>query len=102
MKFILIFFVIAIYHKIMSWREMRRPILKDPTKKPTIMYISFEDEIANVLKFMYRYLYYNENKEVPDGTPNDLTMLSSEDLKNYVMGRLGANGFEVVLMRVAP
>ena len=87
---------------VMQLARHNKPILKDHTKKPTIMYISFEDEIANVLKFMYRYLYYNENKEVPDGTPNDLTMLSSEDLKNYVMGRLGANGFEVVLMRVDP
>lgn len=87
---------------VMQLARHNKPRMKDPSKKPAIMYISLEDEIANVLKFMYRYLYYNENKELPDGTDQDLTMLSAEELQNYVMTRLGANGFEVILLRADP
>lgn len=87
---------------VMQLARYNKAILRDKTKKPAIMYISLEDEIPNVLKFMYKYLYYNENRELPDNTEHDLTRLSPDELKNYIMERLGVNGFEVILIRADP
>lgn len=79
-----------------------KPVMKDPNKKPCIMYISLEDELHNVLKFMYRYLYYNENKVLPEGTPDDIINLSADQIQEYIKKHVSINGYELVLLRADP
>ena len=74
----------------------------DPKKKPLLLYISLEDEVPNILKFMYRYLFYNENKVLPDDTENDISLLTDAQLTEYVMHRLGMNGYEIAILRADP
>ena len=78
------------------------PRVKDATKKPAIMYISLEDDMEKILKFMYRYLYYNENRELPDGTEHDITAISPEAIKEYINSQIGITGYEVILLRADP
>lgn len=87
---------------VMQLARYNKPYMLDKTKKPAIMYISLEDELPNVLRFMYRYLYYNENKKLPENTEDDLSLKSGEEIKEYVMSRLGINGYEVILLRADP
>lgn len=87
---------------VMQLARYNKPFLKNKNKKPCIVYISLEDEIMNVLKFMYRYLYFNENNKLPDKTDDDIGLLSAEQLQEYVLKRLGINGYEVILYRGDP
>lgn len=87
---------------VMQLARHNKPRMKDPNKKPAIMYISLEDDMEKILRFMYRYLFYNENKELPDGTPHDITMLTPEQIREYINSQIGITGYEVILLRVDP
>lgn len=74
-----------------------RPVLKDPNKKPLILRISFEDEVATNLQFLYTYLKYSET-----GVYVDINAVSVEEMRDYVKKIMGATGFHVKMMRVDP
>lgn len=73
------------------------PIMKDPEKKPMILYISFEDNSDVYTEFMYKYMYYSENKVLP--VMKDVT---KEDVTSYLYKKLSCNGYTPVTMRVDP
>lgn len=85
----------------MQVARYNQPQLKDPKKKPALVYLSFEDETIDTLEFMYTYLYYHENRRLPENE-DDLKNLSTEQIQDYVIKRLGANGFEIFLVRADP
>lgn len=85
----------------MQVARYNQPQLKDPKKKPALIYLSFEDETIDTLEFMYTYLYYHENRRLPENE-DDLKNLSTEQIQDYVIKRLGANGFEIFLVRADP
>lgn len=74
-----------------------KPVMLDPEKKPLITYISCEDDSEVFTEFMYRYLYYNEHKSIPD-----LTIVTGKDIATYIKQRLSVNGYHVKLLRVNP
>lgn len=74
-----------------------KPVLTDKNKKPLILYLSFEDNSDVFVEFMYRYLYYNEFREVPD-----LNNVSPNEISDYIKTKLSATGYHVKLMRVDP
>ena len=86
----------------MQMARYNKPQLRDPKKKPTLVYLSFEDETIDTLEFMYTYLYYHENRKLPENTDDDLKNLSTEQIQDYVIKRLGQNGFEIFLVRADP
>lgn len=86
----------------MQIARYNQPRLKDPKKKPALLYLSFEDETIDTLEFMYTYLYYHENRKLPENTDDDLKNLSTEQIQDYVIKRLGQNGYEIFLVRADP
>ena len=86
----------------MQTARYNHPQLKDPKKKPALIYLSFEDETIDTLEYMYTYLYYHENRKLPENTDDDLKNLSTEQIQDYVVKRLGQNGFEIFLVRADP
>lgn len=78
-----------------------KPVLTDETKKPLLLYVSLEDELKNVLNFMYKYLYYNENQELPKDE-KDIKNLTGVELFKYINERLHINGYHTLIMRVNP
>ena len=85
----------------MQVARYNKPILKDIKKKPALVYLSFEDETIDTLEFMYTYLYYHENRRLPENE-DDLKNLTTEQIQEYVIKRLGQNGFEIFLVRADP
>ena len=85
----------------MQIARYNQPRLKDPKKKPALLYLSFEDETIDTLEFMYTYLYYHENRKLPEDTV-DIKSLSTEQIQEYVIKRLGQNGYEIFLVRADP
>ena len=76
---------------------LNKPVLIDPTKKPLIAYLSFEDDMNIIIEFMYRYMYYNEFNEVPK-----MGQLNTQEISSYVIKKLSQNGFHAKIIRVNP
>jgi len=83
-----LFSQIALYNK---------PLNVDPNKKPLLLRISFEDDLASNLQFLYQYLKYNETREKPD-----IKNVSAEEMASYVKSCLQVNGFQIKMIRVDP
>lgn len=79
---------LAIYNK---------PYMLDPTKKPLLLRISFEDDINLNLQFLYQSLKYTETRERVD-----VSSLTVEEMAAYVRDGLSINGYHVKLLRVDP
>lgn len=72
-------------------------MLKDKSKKGMILYISTEDDPVIFSEFLYKYLYVNEYKAMPD-----MSNITSQEMAGYMRKRIGANGYELQLLRVIP
>lgn len=74
-----------------------QPKTKDPTKKPMLLRISFEDSAKSNLQFFYQRLKHDETGEFVD-----ITTVSSQEMTEYVKAKLQLNGFTIKLMRIDP
>lgn len=77
--------------------QHNKPWMLDPTKKPLILRISFEDNLELNLQFLYQAIKYNETKlpvSLKDVTPG---MASA-----YIRERLQSNGYHIKMLRVNP
>jgi hypothetical protein len=74
------------------------PVLIDPTKKPLLLRISFEDKLENNIDFLFRALKHNELK----GRDYDYKAVSSEDKAKVVQSQMTENGFYIEMLRVDP
>lgn len=72
-------------------------LLFDKNKKPLFVYISAEDDPEVYLKFVYEYLYNNENGKLPD-----LTAVTPDEMRSYLNEKLTVNGFHVKMVRINP
>lgn len=80
-----------------QFATLNKPDLDDPTKKPLNILFSFEDDINIIMEFMYRYLYFNEYRELPE-----LSALTTEQISKYVTDKLSVNGYHVKILRINP
>jgi hypothetical protein len=74
-----------------------KPVMRDVTKKPLIQFISFENEVADNLLWIYKYLKENET-----GQPVIEDMIDIQEASAYVSARLRETGFEVRMDRFDP
>ena len=74
-----------------------KPKLKDSTKKPLNILISFEDDAEIISEFLYNYLYFSENKKLPV-----LKEVTTKEVSEYIRSRLSITGFHVKILRVNP
>lgn len=74
------------------------PFLYDKTKKPLILFFSFENDMRVNLEFLYRLMFELETgqKAVIDKDT------ATEELAEYVHKRLTCNGFHVHMFRIDP
>lgn len=76
------------------------PILTDPTKRPMILRITFEDTAEQNMRFIYEHLYENETGK--KCTKEHMKSMTSEDIARYVTTRLQATGYTLRVMYVDP
>jgi len=74
-----------------------KPVMRDATKKPLIQFISFENEVADNLLWIYKYLKENET-----GQPVIEDQIDIGEAAAYVSARLRETGFEVRMDRFDP
>ena len=68
-----------------------------PDKKQLMLWISFEDDVKNIMQFIYGYLHMSEH-----GTMPDMSVVDSASITSYVKSKLNSNGFHVKILRVNP
>lgn len=73
------------------------PVMDDPEKKPLLIYISLEDDTEVYTAFMYKYLYFNEHKKMPD-----MKEITSDEMAKYIKDKLTKNGYHVKIFKVNP
>lgn len=76
------------------------PYMRDTTKKPLLLRISFEDSTELNMQFLYQSLYENETRQ--PCSESHLRSKSPVEIAQYVKERMEATGFEIMLMRVDP
>lgn len=73
------------------------PMMRDPTRKPLLYFMSFENEVSDNLLWIYRYLRENES-----GEPVIDSEVDEAEAARYVSERLRRRGFEVRMDRFDP
>jgi len=73
------------------------PIMDDPTKKPLMVLISYEDDADVIVDFYYRYLYYSEHGELPN-----MDEVKPTEAAKYVKDKLTIKGYNVKILRINP
>lgn len=66
-------------------------------KKPLLSIISFEDTNADIFEYLYKFIYENETKKVAD-----LSLVSIDEMINYVISRLKSRGWHIDIRHVNP
>ena len=69
----------------------------DNSKKQLNLWISFEDDVKNIMQFVYNYLYINEHDKLPV-----ISEVESSYITSYVKNKLCSTGFHVKFIRVNP
>lgn len=87
-------FTLSLFKQIAMYNK---PYMIDPTKKPLLLRISFEDDVSLNLQFLYQSIKENET-----GKKVVIANVSEEEMSAYVKEKLQVNGFHVKLMRVDP
>lgn len=85
-----LFSQIALYNK---------PHMKDVSKKPLLLRISFEDDLELNMQFMYQLLKYEETRQPVIIKRNDP---HHDEMASYIKQRLQINGYHIKMMRVDP
>ena len=67
-----------------------KPIMTDPSKIPLLLYVSLEDDLDILFEFLYRQMYYTDNK-----VKADMSNTSKEEMSKYVKDKLQETGFKV-------
>lgn len=73
------------------------PYMRDPNKKPLIIHLSLENELAMNIMLLYASLKENETKEFCD-----VSMVNVNEAAKYVRERMEATGYNIKMMRVDP
>lgn len=71
------------------------PLMIDPSKKPCLVRISFEDDLSTNLQFLYQNIVFNETGFLPD-----IKKTSIDEMAKCVKDKLQSRGYSVKLLRV--
>ena len=77
---------------------LNKPRIKDPNKKPLLLWISFEDKTQKNLRTLYTSQKYNETLEYIKIDPH----LTKEDFIKGFLPQMTATGFHIKMYRINP
>lgn len=73
------------------------PYLRDETRKPLLVHLSFENHLNDNIMWLYINLKENET-----GEPCDTTMVSIDEASAYIAARMQERGYHIKMMRFDP
>jgi hypothetical protein len=87
-------FSLTIFKQVAIYND---PVMDNPTKKPLLLRISFEDSLTDNIQFLYQNFYQNEH-----GTLPNIKGVKPKDMAAYVKEKMGVTGYQVKFLRVNP
>ena len=78
------------------------PILKDPTKNPTILVYTFEDPSSELVLYLFKNIWENQYGSYPKIDTASLTDGKIKEIRQYVVKELQKNGFNLIIKEVNP
>lgn len=87
-------FSLSIFKQVAIYND---PYLKDPTKKPLLIRVSFEDRLENNFRFLYENVIMNRTGQMPD-----IRLVPPEEIGSTVMGELSKRGYYIKMLHVNP
>ena len=79
------------------WALYNKPFMRNPTKKPMLIHISFENSLTDNIMWLYVNLKENET-----GEPCETSTITETEAALYVSERLQATGYHVHMCRYDP
>jgi len=73
------------------------PYMRDPSKKPLLLFISYENELKDNVMWLYKNIRENETGEYCD-----IASIDPESAALYCVEKLGVNGYNVEMLRIDP
>jgi hypothetical protein len=77
-----------------------KPEMLDPTKKPMLLFFSFENEISTNTHLLYKYM--KENETGVEVTPQEIEQMSDAEMAAYTRERMAVNGYHSRMIRINP
>lgn len=74
-----------------------KPYMRDEAKKPLLIHLSLENELA--MNIMSLYISLKENET---GEPCDVSMVDINEAAAYIREKMGVNGYHIKMLRVDP
>lgn len=96
----------ALQHKFKSGMAMtlfkqiplyNKPYMRDPSKKPLVIRLSYENELNDDIMWVYKSIKENETGEYCDIRGADV-----KEASQYISKTLGRNGYYTMMMRIDP
>ena len=84
-------FTLSLFLQTMLNNEIKLP----DGKKPVWLWISLEDDLTQIITKIYIYLYFRENRTMPN-----MLEATSTSVSDYVMNTLGKTGIRLELLRI--
>ena len=85
---------------------LNTPKLKDPTKKPLMLRISFEDSLSSNIQFLYQNIIENETGNMPVMETNWATAEErrayNKKIATFVTEKMQVTGYCIKMMRINP
>jgi hypothetical protein len=85
-------FTLSLFKQIAKYNK---PYMIDPTKKPLLLRISFEDTMSQNLRYMWENIRFNKTGEMPSLDGMDEDAIASEIIEELVVG-----GYQTMMLRV--
>lgn len=74
-----------------------KPYMKDPSKKPLLLHVSFENELKDNILWLYANIRENET-----GQECDLSTVDVGYAQEYIYNAMSVNGFHIKMARMNP
>jgi hypothetical protein len=73
------------------------PYMRDPNKKPLLLYLSLENELPNNMMWLYANIKENET-----GEALDYSNVDPKEAAAYIQEKLSVNGYTAIMLRLKP
>ena len=87
-------FSLSLFKQIAIYND---PVMTNPTKKPLLLRISFEDSLTDNIQFLYQNFYQNEHGIMPN-----IKGVKPAEMAAYVKEKMSVTGYQVKFIRVNP
>jgi hypothetical protein len=85
-------FTLSLFKQVAMYNK---PYMLDPTKKPLLLRITFEDELPTNMRYLYDNITYNRTRQMPD-----ISEVKADEMAREVITTMRQTGYSIIMRRV--